>query len=220
MSGEPGSTRSSRPLVGVTGLPGSGKTSFAACLGSLGARVISADAVGHAVLDEASVAEALTGTFGPGIRGADGLISRSALGTRLTGRAEVDALNRIVHPYLLRRLAQHTRRALAPHGGGCVVVDAALIPEWGIGEWFDLVVFVAAPRALRHARLAAAERNVSLIDILEQCQLAEDEKRARCHVVVENVASMERLRWRGHALYEVLTHIAEDDSCSRRLWSD
>src|SRR5947209_2647899 len=69
------------PIIGLTGGIGAGKSTVAAFLTELGARVIDADRIGHEVYRPGSegfarVAEA----FGPGVVGADGAIDRRALG--------------------------------------------------------------------------------------------------------------------------------------------
>ena len=213
--------RSSVCLIGITGLPGSGKSLFATHLARLGVTVISADSVGHEVLTDPCVVRALAAEFGIGIAEGGGTIDRSELGRRLVSRDQVDVLNRIVHPPLLRRLAKRTRDALTAVRGGAVAVDAALIPEWGIEGYFDLVVFVAAPAELRHARMARVARDQALIQVLEQSQLDEDAKRERSHIVVENLSTIERLQQRADALFIALTRSnRREESCPRRLWSD
>lgn len=208
-------------LLGITGLPGSGKSSFASALAALGAVIVSGDIAGYETLARPGVHHELIEAFGSGIASAGGAIDRAALGRQLTGRKRIAMLNRIVHPSLLELLAQRVRGALnAPH---CpmVALDAALIPEWGIEPHFDLVIFVASPTGLRRARLEAAGRDLGVIELLEQSQMGEEDKKARSHIVIENVSTIERLNQRARALFSVLTsHNAEEDSCTRKLWND
>ncbi|MCU0612238.1 MAG: dephospho-CoA kinase [Candidatus Eisenbacteria bacterium] len=212
--------RSSACLIGVTGLPGSGKTAFSSRLAARGARVVSADAVGHQVLAERAVQRMLAQTFGAGILDSAGEVDRQALRAHLADVKEVDSLNRIVHPRLLSRLAQAVGAAM--RGPGPVVaVDAALLLEWHIEQYFDLVVLVVSPSELRYRRLTAAGRDLPVIEVLEQSQLREAEKRERSHFIVDNTTSIERLERSADALFAALTRGAcKETTCPRRLWSD
>ncbi|MBN1424983.1 dephospho-CoA kinase [Candidatus Fermentibacteria bacterium] len=208
-------------LIGITGLPGSGKSACASAFAASGARVVSGDIAGHEALTKTSVYQELLRVFGKEIGSADGIIDRAALGRQLTGREKVAMLNRIVHPPLLEILAERVRAALDEPQCPMVAVDAALIPEWGIEPYFDLVIYVASPPELRGPRLEASGRDLVMIGVLEQSQLAEDAKRKRSHIVVDNLWSLEELNRRVHALFSALTRIRhEEASCPRRLWND
>ncbi len=64
-----------------------------------------------------------------------------------------EKLDRIVHPPLLRRLRVGIQEALREDEDRPVVVDAALIVEWGIEDWFDTVVAVRTPERMQIERL-------------------------------------------------------------------
>jgi dephospho-CoA kinase len=59
-------------------------------------------------------------------------------------------LNSIVHPPLVKRLEGLLSLEAAP-----CILDAALIPMWGIESWFDRCLWVTAPPSLRIARTKA-----------------------------------------------------------------
>ncbi|NXE55946.1 COASY synthase, partial [Casuarius casuarius] len=91
----------SRPyVIGLTGGTGSGKTSIAKYLEHLGAFLIDADKLGHAVYVPGGPAyEQVVGTFGPEILNEDGTINRKVLGAKVFGNQErLKCLTDIVWP--------------------------------------------------------------------------------------------------------------------------
>ena len=66
-------------VIGVTGGIASGKSLVAQQLGQLGAEVLAADQIGHAVLRDPEVRAALSARWGSGILDAAGEIRRSVV---------------------------------------------------------------------------------------------------------------------------------------------
>ncbi len=212
-------------LLGIVGLPGSGKSSVASGMEHLGATVINADVEGHGLLVESPIVEALVSAFGPGIRSVEGVDRTRLADAALRRRTTMKTLNAIMHPPLLKRLAGKVREAWQQRPDRPVVIDAALIPEWGIGSYFDLLVFVHCSKALRHKRLVAAGRDLAVLRRLERFQLPEVDKRNGCHVVVDNHGSRDDLMERVHALYRVILAGPAGPQggtlpCPRKLWID
>jgi dephospho-CoA kinase len=145
-------------IVGLVGRTGSGKTTVAEALRADGAAVLSADRVGHEVTDhDPEVRAALAAEYGPAIYRADGALDRRAVAARVfadpRARARLDAL---VHPRLVARLRAALEALRAERFHGAVVVDAALLLEWGFERECDAVIAVVAPEADQVARLARA----------------------------------------------------------------
>lgn len=183
-------------VIGLTGSIASGKTLLATRLAELGAEVIDADALGHAVIEPGGPAFApLVAAFGPDILGADGRIDRRRLGARVfadpTERRRLDAL---VHPHLLAELKRRVGEAEARVGAaGVVVVDAALIYEIGIPEAFDAVVVVrtSPERQLEWLMNRGLEEVAARQRIAAQMPPGEKVRRAR--FVVDNDGPPEAL---------------------------
>jgi len=215
-------------LLGIVGLPGSGKTSLSSILEDNGATVLSGDEVGHQIVHEdLGVREELLAAFGSRILSADGSVSRPQLAAAaLSGPNSLEVLNRIVHPRLLRRLsldvAEAERKAVS--SSAVVAVDAALIPEWGIDHFFDLVVYVYCPLEERQKRLTSSGKDVRILKRLEAAQFSERDKRKRCHVVVDNDGTMDELVYRGRVLCEAISGLygkkGRTGSCQRKLWAE
>ena len=212
-------------LLGVVGLPGSGKTTLALLLESLGAQTISGDRIGHDILvDDDVVKERLVGLFGDTILQRDGSVSRKRLGERVASdERSLQLLNEVMHPRLLDRLASEIRAVENPEEDQIVAVDAALIPEWGIEAYFDLVVYIQCESVTRSTRLQSAGRDAALIKQLERYQLPEVDKRRRCHIILDNEGTMQEFRHRGVALYEALAYGSrmkgDSEQCRRKLWT-
>ncbi|XP_033926010.1 bifunctional coenzyme A synthase [Melopsittacus undulatus] len=128
----------SRPyVIGLTGGTGSGKTSIARLLGGLGAFVIDADKLGHAVYVPGGPAyKQVVATFGAEILHEDGTINREVLGAKVFGNQEqLKSLTDIVWPEIARLVKEQIREAGA-QGKAVCVLDAAVLLEAG---WQDMV---------------------------------------------------------------------------------
>ncbi len=143
--------------IGLTGGVGCGVTEVARRLGSKGVPIVSGDEIGHLALNTPEVSRPLIERFGSKILDDENLIDRSKLGAIVFAdeRARRD-LNRVIHPTLLDMLAREVRAAEAKHG--LVVVDAALIYEWGLQGFFHKVIVVDAPLDLRISRTMTRDK--------------------------------------------------------------
>ena len=145
-------------IIGLVGRAGSGKSTVARVLSECGARLIEADAIGHRVTDtDPEVRAAMIAEYGPDVYRADGALDRARVGARVfSDRGALQRLNRLVHP----RIVVEMRREIAAlaTGGfrGPVVVDAALMLDWGFERECDAVIAVVAAEPLQIARLMAA----------------------------------------------------------------
>src|SRR5437867_122876 len=126
-------------LVGLVGQPGSGKTTVARALERDGARVLDADAFGHAVTEEdPEVRAALVSEYGASIYGASGL-DRARVAASVFRDPEARArLNGLVHPRILERLRERLDAWRREGFRGVVVVDAALLLDWGFERECDV----------------------------------------------------------------------------------
>ena len=148
---------SSRPIlrVGLTGGIASGKTTVARLLAELGAFVLDADLLAHAVIEPGAPAHApLVERFGREILGPDGRVVRARL-AELVFRDEAARfdINRIVHPEVMaemdRRIAAYVPRGRAP----MAVFDAALLVETGLYRDFHRLIVVRCSRETQIRRL-------------------------------------------------------------------
>ncbi len=140
-------------LIGITGQIGTGKSEVAAILKKHGAFIISADKIGLEVVESnPAIIRRLIRAFGYEIVTKSGRLRRKKL-ARLAFSSEENKrkLNQIVHPALLKSLGQQVRSALKKHT--LVVVDAALLVDWGWHKKVDLTILVHAGKNIKIARL-------------------------------------------------------------------
>ncbi|MCD6303362.1 MAG: dephospho-CoA kinase [Planctomycetes bacterium] len=183
-------------MIGVVGGIGAGKSTVAAELEALGCRLIDADAIGHDVLGEPAVAEAIRRRWGDGVLGPDGRIDRSALAEVVfEDPAELEALDELVHPPIRRRMERLIDEAMSDDSAAGVVVDAAVLFEAGWDDLCTHVLFVSAPAGER-ARRAGLQRSWSRREWRrrEKSQIPLDIKAARSDYIVDNRSSVARLR--------------------------
>ena len=192
-------------LVGLTGGPGSGKSTVAAMLHGLGAEVVDADDAAHAAYEPGRPGfDAVVREFGQEfVR--EGLIDRARLG-ELVFR-DVDArhrLNAIVHPLVRDLMARWTAEA-AERGADVVVQDVPLLFENGLERLFSSVVLAYVPEYLQLERLVSGravtpDRARAMI----AAQMPIEEKRARSQHVIDNSGSREETREQVEAIWPKL----------------
>ena len=143
-------------LVGLTGGIGSGKSTVAARLESLGAAVIDADAVAREVVAPGTAGvERVRARFGDGVVAAYGELDREALARTVFGDEQARSdLNAIVHPLVGERIAQRLAQlAAADPAPTLVVIDVPLLVETRVDRGYRAIVVVVAPEEVRVDRL-------------------------------------------------------------------
>lgn len=188
---------SHRKVVGLTGNPGAGKSAAARIMAEAGALLFSADDVGHALLRSTSPTfKAIVDAFGTEILGDDGEIDRGTLGSIVFGSdQQLKRLNELVHPEIHRAIHERIEAFRASDERGPLVVEAALLYEWGAENMFDGVVVIAAPLQTRRDRFIAARGEQGKnFDRREVAQLPESIKIQRADAVIHNAEGLDRLR--------------------------
>lgn len=151
-------------VIGLHGKIGAGKSTVAGMFADLGATVIDADALAHAVLAEPDARDEIVARFGPGVLDAAGAIRRAALAEQVFGQTPAHAtalrdLEAIVHPRVRRRIADRLAALRQDERSDGVrrvaVLDVPLLVQSGWAAACDLVVTVACDERVRHGRLAA-----------------------------------------------------------------
>jgi dephospho-CoA kinase len=177
-----------KPVLGLLGGIGSGKSLAGRWLGAKGGRIIDADTLGHEALAQPDLQAAIVKQFGPGIVGDQGEIQRRALGQLVfADEAKLRRLERIVFPYIARRIREKIQAAQQDTAVRFVVLDAAVMLEAGWNDTVDKLLFIDAPRALRLERLQK-NRGWTEADLLarERLQLPVEEKKRRADAVIVN----------------------------------
>ncbi|RJP76899.1 MAG: dephospho-CoA kinase [Candidatus Zixiibacteriota bacterium] len=190
--------------IGLTGGIGSGASEAARRLEQMGIPVISADAVGHDVLLDPLVKRELAAALGNDLFDAAGEVDRAKLGARVFADPEARRiLNRLVHPLLLDEVAARAREEEAR--SGIVVVDAALIYEWGFQGFFQKVIVVDAPMEQRiHRTMARDQLTREQVEQRLAAQWPLEKKAARADVVITNDGTLEELQRKVEEAWKVI----------------
>ena len=99
----------SKPVIGIVGGIGAGKSTVAAELARLGCGVIDADRIGHELLDESDVRAQIVEMWGPSVLDENGRVDRRCLAGRVfTDPAQLSALN------VLARTLGNSQESMVP----------------------------------------------------------------------------------------------------------
>jgi dephospho-CoA kinase len=186
----------SKPVIGLIGGIGSGKSTVAAEFARLGCCAIDADTVGHDVLREPDVRRAVAEAFGGGVLGGDGEVDRKALaGVVFSDEAALTTLNGITHPRIAERISQRVAAAARDETVQAVVLDAAVLLEAGWDHVCTVCVFVSAPNHVRRDRVRDNRGwdEASWVR-REKTQFSLDKKASRCDYAVDNSSDIPHLR--------------------------
>jgi dephospho-CoA kinase len=181
-----------KPVIGLVGGIGSGKSLVAGLLAERGGFAICADPIAHEALRQPNVKEKIIVRFGREVLGEDGEIVRK----RLAGPVFADpklrrALESWVFPWVEARVSELIAQANADPGVQFVVLDAAVMLEAGWNGKCDWLVYVHAPRALRLARVKDRGWTDEQIAAREQVQLPLAEKARLADAAIDNSGSRE-----------------------------
>lgn len=182
--------------IALTGGPGSGKSTVARMFRDLGAEVIDADEVAHAVVAKGTPAwEELRRDFGPEYFLEDGSLNRAKMAELVFQDAAARRkLNAIIHPRVTREIARRLQD-LAGRGVGLVLVEVPLLFEAGLEKNFDRVIVVDADPEAQIERLTARDSRpaVEARGILD-AQWPLENKKARADYLVDNRGSLSDTR--------------------------
>ena len=189
-----------RPIVaGIVGGVASGKSEVTRLLQERGAHVIHADAIGHRVLLEPSVRDAVVNHFGQSILASDGVqIDRSRLATMVFGTTPEATQNRrwlesVVHPLIRARISDELEREIARGVPPLIVLDVPLLIESGWIDHCQRVLMVEADEAVRLERAKKRGWTESSFRDREASQRSLADKRSAATDTVDNSGSLEAL---------------------------
>jgi len=144
-----------KPVIGLVGGIGSGKSMVARQFKSLGCAVIDADDLAKQALDQPEVSSRLVQWWGDGVIGDDGRVDRSLLGGFVFNDPEqLGRLEGLIHP-LVHQSRQVLREQYQEQPGLVAIVeDCPLLLEKHLEAQCDTLVFVEASRAHRLGRVS------------------------------------------------------------------
>lgn len=189
--------------VGLTGGIASGKSVVGEMFVALGAHLVQADRIAHALMQPGEpVYNEVVRQFGRGILNVDGSVNRSKLAETAFGSAEggerasrVEELNRIVHPQVIRSQEEWMQAIGLQDPHAVAIVEAALILEAGAAKRFDRLIVVTCDSEHRVARFAVRQKmdlEAARKEVARRmaAQLPDEEKIKVADYVIDNCGTL------------------------------
>lgn len=179
---------SKKPVIGILGGIGSGKSTVARQFGRFGCAVIDADRLAHEILHEPTVVAAVRRRFGDKVLDAAGGINRRALAARVFDDPDDrEFLNTQIHPSVLQKSRKLIRQFHMDKTVAAIVLDMPLLMEVGWEKKCDFLIFVDCKPAKRHQRtLKNCKIDAEQIKKREKFQISLDKKKKVAHYTVNN----------------------------------
>ena len=197
--------------MGLTGGYATGKSFVASELGRLGCHIISADEIGHQVLEPGGSAyEPAVARFGKRIVGPAGKIDRKKLAALVFGDpAKLEELNRIVHPAVIAAEQAIVDQIRARDARAIVVLEAAILIEIGRHSAFDRLIVTVCDREIQIARGMDRE-GASREDVLARIarQMPSEEKRKFADYIIDTGGTRENTLAQVREIYCSLREVA------------
>jgi dephospho-CoA kinase len=215
--------------VGLTGGIASGKSVVGEMFVALGAHLIQADHIAHALMNPGeSVYNEVVRHFGREILNPDGNVNRSKLAEMAFGPggagqppSRIAELNRIVHPAVIRTQEEWMDAVSLEHPHGVAIVEAALLIEAGAAERFDRLIVVTCTleqRVDRFARRQKVDLETARAEVTRRmaAQLPDAEKIKAADYVVDNSGLLEHTQKQVQQIWDKLqtSHSPTSDQIS------
>lgn len=177
-----------KPLIGILGAIGSGKSAVATAFGNLGCAVVDADKMALAIIEKKEVIDSIIAIFGPEVVASDGSIDRAKLSEKVfSDAALLQKLNAIIHPPVLSQTEKLINEYFAAPDVPAVVLDVPLLMETGWHKRCDVLVFVESAPEIRYQRVAKKGRfSADQIKKRENFQISLDKKKEIVQYIVQN----------------------------------
>jgi dephospho-CoA kinase len=142
-----------KPIIGILGGIGSGKSTVAGEFAKLGCKVIDADKIAHELIEEKNVKQTLISSFGHNVLDSAGKIDHKKLAdTVFSNGDKLSLLNSIIHPPVLARVRRLITQYSRQPEVKAIVLDMPLLAEVGWEKRCDKLIFVDCELKIRAAR--------------------------------------------------------------------
>jgi XTP/dITP diphosphohydrolase len=177
-------------VIGITGNIGCGKTTAAKMFETLGAKLISADEIGHLLLQEKKVKNRLTRIFGSSILDKDGCIKRKNLREIVfSDKKSLEQLDSLLHPLILKEVKKNIKAC----DDGIILLEAALLLEAGWEYLVDkILVVTSSPQTQLRRIKRGTDFTPQEIRGVIGTQLPQEEKIRQADFVIRNEGREEK----------------------------
>jgi dephospho-CoA kinase len=185
-----------KPIIGITGGIGSGKSTIAGMFGEIGCLVISSDQQVQQAYHDPAVISQLRKWWGDGVLQADVQLNKRKISDIVfSDPQQRKRLEELLHP----RVAQLRDKQMEEAGRGeqvkAIIWDTPLLFEAGLQKGCDAVVFVDVPLAQRLERVTR-DRGWDEAELRrrEKSQWPLDKKKEISDYIVDNTADADFVR--------------------------
>lgn len=205
-----------KPIIGIAGGIGSGKSFVARIFGEQGCCVINSDDQVHAAYRREDVKQALRQWWGDTVFNSSGEPDRAAIAQRIfASPAERTRLENLLHP-IVNDMRQQVMESAADDAQVLAFVwDTPLLFEAGLNSQCDAIVYIDAPQELRAQRVKSSRGwDLARLQSRENSQMPLDKKREISDYVISNTAGADSIRVQ---VREVLSRILAGMTPKTRL---
>jgi dephospho-CoA kinase len=184
-----------KPVIGITGGIGSGKSTVAQMFGELHCLVISSDQQVSEAYRDPAIIQQLRLWWGDTVIGPDGTVNRAAVANIIfSDPGQRLKLETLLHPKV-DQLRQALMATAADPQVPAIIWDTPLLFETGLSHQCDAIVFVEATAAQRLARVQQTRGwTQQELSRRENSQWPLDKKREISDYIVVNTADAEFVR--------------------------
>jgi dephospho-CoA kinase len=179
-----------KPIIGIAGGIGSGKSHVARLFGEMGCLIIDSDEQVRALYRSEPVKQALRGWWGSEVFDASGEVDRKAVARKVFGSPnDRRRLEQLLHPMVARARDERMKEAADDAQILAYLWDTPLLFETGLNRQCDAVVFLEAPFAVRAERVRRSRGwDEQELSRREKAQMPLDTKRNLSDDVIVNAA--------------------------------
>jgi dephospho-CoA kinase len=193
-----------KPIIGLCGGIGAGKSVVAREFERLGGLLIDSDQLNQEVLRRPEVTQTLREWWGDEILGEDGVPDRHRIAKLIFSDVEQKRrLESLVHPLIAARREDIIITGTGDPKVRAIILDSPLLLESNLDRLCHAVVFVEASETQRLQRLRRTRGwDIQELRRRERWQMPLAEKRSRSQYVIRNEGSLEQLRSRARDVFE------------------
>jgi len=185
-----------KPVIGITGGVGSGKSTVARMFGQLGCLVISADEQVQQAYRDPAIVRQIRDWWGDDVVAVDGRVDKAKIADIVFGDpGQRQKLQALLHP----RVAELRQRRMVDAADDpqvhAIVWDTPLLFETGLRGGCDAIVFVESPLVQRLQRLSRSRGwGEEELRRREKSQWPLDKKREISDYIIDNTADADYVR--------------------------
>ena len=188
-------------IIGITGGIGSGKSTLARCLSEQGIPVVDADEISRFALTPASECfEKVVALFGGESLKEDGTLNRAFVAEKVFSDPEMrEALNGIVHPFVIREMLRRTASCESP----IAAWDVPLLFESGVDAFCACTIAVLCSEDVRVARVMRRDgSDEAQIRARIRAQISDEKRAELASYTIRNEGTIAAFRKEAAALIE------------------